>query len=384
MANPVAPTGGTYQDLGWYPGVGGGSFQYYKGTWGANGAINPNSPQQGAGQKVSNEVVAQTNPANVPYLANTPATATPPSGGQPSAQGAGASPTDTGGGGTGGVSMPSAPTFDVVAATKAAYETPEIIAAQKAITDRQQALADAQTNINDNPFYSEATRTGKLSKLETQANNDIKVQQDKLTMLNADAQIKLNAQTQQYNINNDAYKTNLSNFNNLVSQGALDNASASDIANLSIQTGIPTSMIQSIAKAQSQKDNPVSMIQSTDNQGNLTLLAVDKNGKIVNQTTIAGAGKSTTSGTAADKKISDEQANTQNAAAAAKAGAQLKELVDHYGSVLSIDQIYQIYNSNATDSITGQRVTAKESLDSVKQGRYANVANSGWQPATTK
>ncbi len=61
MANPVAPPGG-YQAGGWYEGR-----QYWNGQFGAPGQIiNPN--QQGAGQRVSNEVIAQTNPKNVAYV----------------------------------------------------------------------------------------------------------------------------------------------------------------------------------------------------------------------------------------------------------------------------------------------------------------------------
>jgi len=197
-----------------------------------------------------------------------------------------------------GGAMPGAmgaPTFDLVAATNAAFNTPEIQAANKAISDRQAALAKASADINDNPFYSEATRVGKQAKLTEAANNDIKVQQDLLTSLRADAQIKLNAQKGQYDINNEAYKTSLNNFNNILSSGGLDNASSQDIANYSIQTGIPTSMIQSMIKASTAKNTPKpQIIQATDNSGNLSILAVDANGKILNQTTIAGAGKAAT------------------------------------------------------------------------------------------
>lgn len=55
-----APSGG-FSDLGWYPGSGGGSYQYYQGSFhNVSGAIHPNSPQVGAGQKVSDEVNAQS------------------------------------------------------------------------------------------------------------------------------------------------------------------------------------------------------------------------------------------------------------------------------------------------------------------------------------
>lgn len=62
MADPVAPPGG-FQQGGWYEGR-----QYWNGTFSAPGQINSQSNQQGAGQNVSNEVIAQTNPNNVAYV----------------------------------------------------------------------------------------------------------------------------------------------------------------------------------------------------------------------------------------------------------------------------------------------------------------------------
>lgn len=304
---PTPPPGG-FQQGGWY-----NSQQYWNGSFSAPGVINSQSNQQGAGQAVSDEVVKQTNPNNVAYIASQ-------NNSQPSAN-SGAGVLGSSGGGGGGLSLPNgAPTFDLVAATNAAYNTPEIQAANKAIADanaklttRQQALADAQAGINDNPFYSEATRVGKSQQLTQQANNDMgviqneaKMAQDQLSSLKADAAIKVNAATGQYNINRQAYQDTLSNFDRLVSSGALDSASGEDIAQMAIQTGIPTSMIQSIQKNSQQKDNPVNIVQATDNEGNLSILAVDKSGKVVNTTTIAGAGKGKT-GSAADAKVSANQ-----------------------------------------------------------------------------
>ena len=296
----------TPQNGGWYDGQ-----QFVNGTLSNPGVINSQSTQQGAGQAVSAAVVAQTNPNNVTYLqsqnpqaapATTPATPSTPTSTPAASTGT------TGATGT----ISAAPTIDLVGITNAAYNTPEITAANQAITDantelttRQQALADAQAEINDNPFYSEATRVGKQAKLTDEANADMTVIQNKiseaqgtLASLKADAAIKVNAATGQYNIDNTAYQENLSQFNSLLSNGALDNASGTDIANLATQTGIPTSEIQSMVDASKKKNNPISIVQATDNQRNLTILGVDSTGTIVNQTTIAGAGKSTkTTGT---------------------------------------------------------------------------------------
>jgi len=58
-----APSGG-FENQGWYPSKTGGSYQYDKasGTFGESGKIHANSPQQGAGQLVSREVVNQSDP----------------------------------------------------------------------------------------------------------------------------------------------------------------------------------------------------------------------------------------------------------------------------------------------------------------------------------
>lgn len=68
---------------------------------------------------------------------------------------------------------------------------------------RREAWAKAQSTINDNPFYAEATRTGHLAKLEQQAQTDIgnfiKQKETYLTELNfrkADTQTLKSQQTQ--------------------------------------------------------------------------------------------------------------------------------------------------------------------------------------------
>ncbi|OGK30351.1 hypothetical protein A3F29_00950 [Candidatus Roizmanbacteria bacterium RIFCSPHIGHO2_12_FULL_33_9] len=49
----------------------------------------------------------------------------------------------------------------------------ELAEVDKQIKIRREALAKAQSSINDNPLYSEATRVGHLAKLEQQAQTDI-------------------------------------------------------------------------------------------------------------------------------------------------------------------------------------------------------------------
>lgn len=56
-------TGGTFKQGAFYNGR-----QYWDGTLGEVGALHEKSNQVGAGQRISNDVIAQTNPANVSYI----------------------------------------------------------------------------------------------------------------------------------------------------------------------------------------------------------------------------------------------------------------------------------------------------------------------------
>lgn len=274
----------------------------------------------------------------------------------------------------------STESFDLLGATNAVYNTPEIQAANKAITDRQQALANAQTEINDNPFYAEASRTGRLAKLQIAADADITVQQNKLAGLKSDAAIKLAAVQGQYNIDEQAYQQKLSNFQNLVSMGGLDGADPQSLASIAVSTGIPLSMLQSIQKASVKSVKP-QIINSTNSQGDLTIAAVDPTtGQVIGTTTINGAGKGTyykgnlvgdstsgngsTGGGSGGGSVKDQNI----AALMTDIGNKvtLKSLVQHYGAALSIDQIYQLYASNSPWG------APKESLAEVKKGSYAD------------
>ena len=169
---------------------------------------------------------------------------------------------------------------------------------------RDRALAD----INDNPFYTEATRVGKVAKLDEKANNEINTLQDQITQAKADAQVKVNIATQQYNINSQEYQKNLTKLNTLISSGAISGASSSDIASIALATGMSTSMINSIvAKV---KEGNKSLQTTTDNAGNVTIFDANT-GQIIN--TIKGIGKADTTNTS---ETSLKRANYSNATSA--------------------------------------------------------------------
>lgn len=255
----------------------------------------------------------------------------------------------TKGAGKGGQTAPgmagvgAAPTFDLVGATNAAYNTPEIQAAQKAIIEKKAALAKAQADIDDNPFYSEARRVGKSASLTDRANRDIQIELDKLTMLKADAQIKINAATGQYNINRQAYQDTLSQFNTLMTAGGLTNANMDDLANYSVQTGIPVSVLRSIQ--QKQQDDKVKTQLITGNDGTVSIIDT-RTGKILSQTEPGvGEVKKATGGGSKESRLAQIKVNLSSVV-----GEDGKVSPDDYAAAIR-DAIQAGYTAKNADSI---------------------------------
>ena len=183
-------------------------------------------------------------------------------------------------------------------------------ALESELNAKKMAKDAASADINDNPFYTEATRVGKIAKLDEKANNEINTLQDQLTNAKADAQVKVNIATQQYNIDSQEYQNNLSKLNTLISSGAIAGASSSDISSIALATGMSTSMISSIITK--VKEGNRSLQTTTDNAGNVTIFDANT-GQIVN--TIKGIGKADTSG-GSPTEASIKRANYADATAA--------------------------------------------------------------------
>lgn len=381
----IKPPSGGFQTGGWY-----NSRQYWNGTLSDPGVIHPESNQQGAGKEVSAPVIAASNPAqgltpgtNEAYIAQqranqakqnpTPAVAGP-SGTPNFVDESGAS--IPGGGGIGAL-MSTKPTIDLTSVYNSAYNTPEVTAANKAISDAQAEIDKAQQAhdeeialINDNPLYSAARMVGKQEKVDKKFSADLSRLQtakalaaDSLAKLKADAEIKVNLAMKQYDINNQAYKDQLDLFNTLLKEGALINASGSDIASYAVATGIPTSMIASIVAKQKNDEIKPQVITATDNAGNMTAVVIDQNtGNVINRTSlgrIGGADKTTQS---ENKEVYVSQAKTD-----ARSGVTLQQMLQIYSpNYLSPDEVYGIYNSN---SVAGQGGygPAKETPEQLRQ-----------------
>lgn len=302
----AAPAGG-FQDLGWYSG-----YQYYNGSFAPQaGMIHPNSPQQGAGQAVSPQVNAQTNPNNQAYIdAQNAKNGT--GGGVPSGGGGGGASGTGIPGGIGGLATPT-PAIDLPGLYKSLSEGAGITDLEKQLTDKQMSYNDATSKINDNPFLSEANRVGRIQKLTTDYNNSIKTVQDTLAMKKADVQTQLDLATKQYDINSQAAKDALSKFDSLLNMGALDNASGSDIASLTTSTGLSSTMIQNAINYTKQKNTPTSTISFDDGTNQGFAIINPKTGEIISKQTVAASKPTKTSGGGGGSSKAQQAADAQAA-----------------------------------------------------------------------
>lgn len=304
----IKPPAGGFQQGGWYNGR-----QYWNGSLSEPGVIHPESDQQGAGREVDKEVIDQSGPNNYDYIEREREKARklhdsidqgtglpvvnkpykPPVSNKPGA------------GSGSGATLPTftTPTIDLNSIYSKLYESSGISNIERSLADLDKKLASmksgydaAMSNINDNPFLSEASRVGRASKLSTDFQNSIAgVEQeyarrkDDIIRQKADIEAKMNIELKQFDINSQQAQQALQQFNSLLSMGALSGASAEDIAGITKATGISSSMIQAAIDAYNQKNVETSIINYDDgtNQG---YVVIDKNtGEIISKQQIAAS-----------------------------------------------------------------------------------------------
>lgn len=352
----------TPQTGGWYDGQ-----QYWNGTLSQPGQINSQSNQPGAGGLVSNEVIAQTNPANVAYiqqqrakmnLAPSPSTGVPAS--QPTSQ-----PAQSSGAGV-DTSFFNQPTIDLPGLYEDLYAKSGVYDLEKKMTAYTEDFNTAQSKINDNPFLSEASRVGRIQKLQTDYNNNTAGIRNDIATRKADIETRMNIQTKQFDINSQQATQALSQFQTLLQAGALDNASGEDIANITRGTGLSSSMIQSAINANKDKNIKTSVIEYDDGTNQGFMVINSQTGQIINKEVVAASTKTSGGGTVTERKEADLIATQNNLIADIQAGSTLRQLVGHYTGAggLTVEEVYRLYN---TYSPYG---TANESLDQVKEGKY--------------
>jgi hypothetical protein len=356
-------TGGVFKNGAWYNGR-----QYWDGTLSDPGVIHPNSPQQGAGQEVSKEVVQQTNPNNWDYIQNEKArqawgnidqaTGLPKVNKPVVAAQAPAATKPTATKPTGSVTMPQVPTIDLKTTFNSLWESSGIGDIERSISDiekrmasKQQGYNTAASNYNDNPFLSEGDRVGRNQKLATDYQNAIAADQNELAMKKndlatkkADIETKLNIELKQFDINSNAAQTAMQQFNTLLSMGALDGASGEDIANITRQTGLSSTMIQSAINAKNQKAIETSVINFDDGENQGFVVINKETGEIINKENIATSKpKEVKEASKDDKSSYYAQALREDAAK----GMKLGQIFSLYTGYLDPDMIYQLYNANS-------------------------------------
>lgn len=285
----------TPQQGGWYDGQ-----QYWGGTLSAPGQINTLSDQPGAGQNVSNEVIAQTNPANVAYVQKQQQQYKPPTQPTQPTQPSVSPTATTGVAGTGagtgmGELFKTQPTLNLPDLYNTLYKSSGISTLQDQYAQMQKDYTEATGKINDNPFLSEATRVGRVAKLDKLFQDRTANTLSQIATKKADVETQLNLQTKQFDINSQAAQQALSQFNTLLGMGALNNASGDDIANLTRSTGIPSSLIYSAIDVNKKKNVNTSVIQSTADSGEVTVSVINTDtGEIVKQTSLGKVGNAQT------------------------------------------------------------------------------------------
>lgn len=306
-------------------------------------------------------------------------------------------------GGSGGGLPAGPPPIDLNAIYQTALNSPEIKAAQAAINatqkqidDRKAALATAKAGINDNPFYAEATRVGKISKLEDAANNDISnfeqqlsTNQGSLTKLQASAENTVNIAGKQYDINNQQYQQKLTQFNNLISAGALTYAKPGDVQTLSQQTGIAPSLIQSIIQKQQQGEIKPQVITATDAAGNVTFAVVDTNtGQVINKQSLGTIGQpqkvaAGSAGTASNKNLAGQFTDFVSSVKPITNGStkvlQFPQIVAQFAPYMSLQDIYKNYSNTSLGKKYGAPKESAALINSIyKTARSGATPDSGY------
>ena len=164
------------------------------------------------------------------------------------------------------------------------YQASSELKAVQAEYDKKKLEADKAANIiDDNPFFSEATRLGRQGKLNEQKARDLGTLQEKITSLKADDLLKYNVSMDRYKLQLDQVKQNMDRLNTYISTGAILNATAQDLAQIGVATGMSQAMLQGIVSRTradiAAKNAPTMVTELIKNEqtGEVTAVSYNKN-----------------------------------------------------------------------------------------------------------
>jgi hypothetical protein len=229
------------------------------------------------------------------------------------------------------------PTIDLNKIYEDLYKSSGITDIENELSTKSLAYNEAVSKIKDNPYLSEATMTGRLKKLDDKFNADAGVLNNKIATQKADVETKLNIQMKQFDINSNQAQQALTQFQTLLSAGALNNASGEDIANITRATGLSSTMIYSAINAMKAKDVQTSVINYDDGTNQGFAVINSSTGEIIKKQVIASSKPKATTETSKKENYAD-WAKTD-----ARAGKTLDDMMAYYYPSLSKQEIFDIY-----------------------------------------
>jgi len=216
------------------------------------------------------------------------------------------------GAGTSALPMFNQPTIDLQKSYETLFAGSGIGDIESTISTKEKARNDALAKINDNPYFSEATRVGRVAKLDQIFQNDTASLRNDVATRKADLETRFGLQTKQFDINSQQAQQAFTQFSSLLSMGALDNASGVDIANLTRATGLSSSQISSAIQATKdakKKDVPTQIIQTDDGTNTGYAVINTQTGEIIKKETVGGSKpektKATGTGSTKETKTSE-------------------------------------------------------------------------------
>lgn len=364
----IKPPAGGFQQGGWYNGR-----QYWGGTLSDPGVIHPSSNQVGAGALVSKEVNLQSDQAQGNQAGDIERYLEAQRQKQAQAQikpTASFNPVPSSSAGSGEVPRSMAITpqseFNLPELYKSLTQDSGIKEQQAQLEEMNRAFTEAKGKINDNPYLSEATRVGRVAKLEQLHAERTANLRGEIATKKADVETQLNLQMKQFDIDSQQAQDAREQLNFLLQSGALAGATGEDIATLTRATGISSSMIYSAINAQKAKDIKTEIIKSEDDNGVVTITAIDQNGNVINQQSLGAIGnkQGTSSGSGsyspAKRLVEDSKQLNGFNDETGKWWGIFPQLVALYASQLSLQDIYRAYASagNPTPEESAEEIQA--------------------------
>ena len=209
------------------------------------------------------------------------------------------------GAGTGALPVFNQPTIDLQKSYENLYSGSGIGDIESTISTKEKARNDALAKINDNPYFSEATRVGRVAKLDQIFQNDTASLRSDVATRKADLETRFGLQTKQFDINSQQAQQAFTQFSSLLSMGALDNASGVDLANITRATGLSSSQISSAIQATKdakKKDVPTQIIQTDDGTNTGYAVINTQTGEIIKKETVGGSKPAATKATSTKAK----------------------------------------------------------------------------------